>query len=558
MDLEHQQNDLPASPSDFERTPQLLRGTDEDLETLRGEVAPHMTDSALRFCRDHYARRKRLPYRGELRLWDRVLSLRHKETEGIRIESMRCEDSYIAETYKDLLTKLRVKDSHRVDPPTLSDAASASGNYLHMIGRSTPYRFPLENRFRANSPFPYAAFVLLCPKDEQSDYQQSLDSLSQREELRPISLKRIPVSEYGLLATLALHAKGLIGNPDLLPLKEGETLFSALSDAYCGHELWNLSRDGASTVCALAEEHGLQCVYFARATDGEDFIMQSAERGAPRKIINLSILRELMTISYSASCLIQRENPEARDPMTEITEDLREAFSDTLPSARLFCARGEKTVTENGYSQALSLCVDLLLWLVCRGVNRRAVAFDLSYTLPKISEYESQRGEVLAPILGAYRFALELASPQPPPKMLFQGERIHLSFVAYASAPHNPIPNAGGEEGDLLYYLPVWQEGQADFAQIRAVTDQFHTLAAAGQIHSARPVSKNLSEEIHTLLDTLVLEPSENFSHSVGKRGILFTSKESLALPCLGKIHGTWVPQAVQNPVVEVNEGGPL
>lgn len=536
MELENQSTLQSPVHSDWERATLLIRGTKEDLGILQREFTPHMTEGELRFCRHYYTERKKIPYFGELKIWDRVIAGRHGECEGMQIHALHCEDRYIAETHEDLLSKLRVLNPRRHEPPTLLECAAVSGSYLRMIGRSTPYLFSTPEETEKPSPLPYAAFVLLCPNPEEADYASCIESLLEEEEIRSLSFKRLTVSEYGLLPTLALHTKGLIGNPDLLPVKEGETLFSALGCAHVGRELWNLSRDAAPLICRLAKEHGLHAVYFARATEGEDFIMQGAEPGAPRKALSLSMIRELMALSYPASPQIVKEDLAAHTAPPQITESIREVPSPTLPSASLLCVQGELAASSNGFSATLTLCLDLLLTLVCRGIDRRAIAFYLHYTLPSVANNAGDQGQDLALLLGAYRTTMELSAPQPSPQITFRGEDRRVSCVAYGSCPRNAIPSQGGEVGDLLYYLPVWEEGFADFEVIRKASDRLLALWKKGLVHSARPVFGNLAPSLEELGRSCSLELADLSAISVGKRGILFASPVSQNLPYVGKI----------------------
>ena len=536
MENEKQLNTNPLPLSDFDRATGLSRGTAGDFATLRDELCPHMDDLTLRFCRAYFSHRKRIPYRGELGLWDPVVAARRKECEGMQVASLRCEDCYIAETFEDLLSKLRVLEPSRIDPPTLAQCAEVSQRYLRMVGRSTPYRFSASEQRNDEVTPTYAAYVLLCPQGEEADYEAALESLLAAEELRGIPLRRIPVAPYGLLATLALHTKGLIGNPDLLPLKEGQNLFSALGDAFVGRELWNLPRDASPILCRLAKEHGLHAVYFARATDGEDFVIQNREAGAPRRMLSLSVIRELMTLPYPASPWILHKDPGVQAPASHLTEELRQVPNSSVTNASLLCVRGECDGKDTGFSSAMSLGIDLLLHLVCRGADRRAISFYTSYMLPKDVQSDEERGQALSPMLGIYRLTMELAAPQPPAHVTFQGDRIHLSCVGYASLPQRLIPDRGGMTGDRLYYLPVWEGGFPDFQGVRGTLDRWGELVKGGQVRCACPVLGDLSSATRSLVGQRRIEPVDNPVSSPGDRGILFASACVLDLPCVGTL----------------------
>ncbi|MBQ9085565.1 MAG: hypothetical protein IJY47_00085 [Clostridia bacterium] len=528
-------------PGDYDQATLLWRGTPEDFAALRKEVTPSMNEDDLRFCRDYFQSVKRVPYYGELRLLNRLVAKRREKADGTRVEALRCADEEIASTYRDLLAKLHVLFPQQKVSPSLSDIAQVSGTYLRMIGRGSPFFLPADGTpsrpsEEENPQEVRAAFVLLYPKENKDHYFDEIHALLTRDELRDVSPRRMPISEYGLLGTLARLPGGILANTELLPRKEDESLFSILGDAYVGYELWNVPRDFAPKLCRLATEYDLIAVYFARTTENGEFVIHHT--GTSPYCLSLTFARALMNRRYSAHALVTKEDFTAGSmiPTTKICDSIKRLSASELPSMDLLTTLWERSAPSNCFSLGMNTCLDALLRLVSHGINRRAIGFSLTYSLPAHVSNEAELGQDLALLLGTYRVSLEFAAPESASLLQYEtheGNFRRLSCLAYASRPERLLTSAGGKPSDRVYFLALCPtpQGIPDFAELRRTCDRFTALWEEGKIHSAQSVSGSLSEALNILGKGFHIRKESVSAAPVSERGILFTSPVPLELP---------------------------
>lgn len=526
------------SYSDDQQAISLIRGSDGELSDLQREVTPHMSSAELSFCRRFFLEKRRIPCIGELRLLDRAALLRRERAELIQVESLHSEDPFVAETYRDLLAKRHALYPQKRTAPTLREIGHVGASYMKMIGRESLVSLAPPKR---DTPRKGAALLLLLPKEEEGEaYAKRLDALWSRQETQELDPTRIPITKEGLLGILASYGGGLIGEPSLLPSSEERSVFSLLGDAYAGYELWNLSRRNGALLSSLAEEQGLLALPLFRATDGEDLIIRGREPSDPVRVLSLALYRQLSTLPFLSHLTVPKETVPQSSP---VSLERRTLQATKLPPMTLLCAKQSRQVIDNGFLQGVSLCLDTLLALVSRGVDRRAVGFSLSYELLSQRHEEELRGQNLALLLGVYRATVELAAPQDAPRIAFGSPRRRADCVAFASQPDAILPMGGGEPEDRVYYLPLWEGGFPDFKRIRDACDQLTQLWKEGVIHSARATVGSPISLLSSMGGELEVRVLENVTVFAEARGFLLVSPRPLSLPLLGVLERKSAPR---------------
>jgi hypothetical protein len=142
-------------------------------------------------------------------------------------------------------------------------------------------------------------------------------------------------------------------------------------------------------------------------------------------------------------------------------------------------------------------------------------------------------------ILGAYRPAIELASPCAFTSVSYAGGKRELMYTAFAPAPKNIPSDKFSAAGNKLYLLPLktGENGMTDFASLRKISDEFFDLYRDGKILSSTVVRGALGDAVNDMCHTLgatVYDSDDNADCSIV--GILFEAANARKLKAIGEV----------------------
>ena len=485
--LNRPEESMPRNPfADEMPVFEFLTMPEEGLAALCEEFLPAMRLADLRFCREQYRREGRVATYGELRMLEALIAERRRSADRYVMSRIRIGDGTVAATYEDMMAKCRALYPNRQTPFTVAETAQVSGAYMNMIGRGS-------DRFVKAEPasptlLPGTAFLLLVPgsAEEEGAYEGNLAELLTNPEIAPLYTGRYRVSRYGILGTLASLGKGIFADFSLLPRAEGEPLrLRDLVVAHGGRLMLSATRENAAWLCRYAERYALKAIYFAKVTETGRW--RTSREISPATDLSIPFLLALLNGMDMSEVSLPEENFRAVCPHTCLTGD---GASAKTGHAVTLLASPE----ENCFSAAVNLGLEAVIRLVCRGVDRRAIGFTMSYAFPRYGVSELEMGKNLSTILGAYRVMMELAAPECDSSVDYIGGSRRLACTAYTPHGGSAIPERAVETGTKIGYLSFCrnENGVPDFESFRQMCDHFHAWCAEGKIRSARGVSGDL------------------------------------------------------------------
>ncbi len=560
--------------------------SNSELLELARSTTPSMTRSDFYFCQQQYKKQKKSPSVAELRMINALLEERKRSTEHDVLSYVQSEDHVIAQTYQDMMAKLRVLSPEKKIPPSLSEAAAVSARYMRRIGRtdtasalSTNCQDKTDYQLRAKSSFPSVsttsglpllrlsnkdasplellpsgtAFVIVCPKAatgdgtsgyDYYDYEEKLKSFLADEEIPSLYMGSVRVNRFGILYTLARLCKGVFADLRQLPHMEEPLALSCLVKNYRGCLLLSAERANTAQLVELAKKHDLSAAYFAKAT--ESGWWRTSQEASVFLDMKLSFILSLANGKSQGNFVCPAENLRSACHHLPLSVTDDEGSIGKTEGADLLRADGHllapvfSEAKDACFSNALNTVLDAVLRLICRGINRRAITLAFTYLLPYYGKESQDSGKDLSLILGAYRAAIELACPQKAPTVKYTDQPRALCCTAYAPIPHRELSDTFQRSGSNFYYLSFRRDpnGLPDFESFRQMCDSFFGWLTQGKIFSACPILGSLPSAVYDMATggeiqfSSLSEEYKNFFC----QGILFEASDIPELRTLGTV----------------------
>ncbi len=536
----------------FGRIRDFGRYTDQQLEQVKKDLNISMPVSALRFCASYYrSRAKRDPRIDELQLLDALFAKASATASAIAPAKLLTNDTFVAETYADLIEKRRALRPNASAPCSLEEAAQVASMYLARAGKDlmprntvllpedrTLCRFsateencvvPSESHFqlRLLDHAPIEAqhgdwLVLLTPKPNVTTaaYQSAVGDLLSLPAFASHLVRMRTVDEGGLLkAILSILPNGARLELPYLAQEEGVLPLQRLTDGYLGMRLALIRNGSADAVRRMASERGLIATVFGIAlpepmltvvqTSDASFVW---ELGFLKSLVHLRsvdahLANETTDISISQSRSDGSQNRYLAAKEAEADSDIA-TWKGTLTA--LTVARPQNSFFLHGLYAALLPIVTLAASGCDYPMQRLTIGLDL----PAQADRESVAGECVSSILGLYRAQTELAIPASAVSVRTDPDAMHPEITVFSTATGSTLPSrfVQSESSVFLIRLELRSDGLPNFTSLRETLTVLTHWARKGIVKSARAVCN---------------EPLSDALDSMTKKGLRYKLAES-------------------------------
>lgn len=563
--------------------------TTQQLERMKHDLGLRMPLPKLAFCASYYrTHEKRDPAIEEIQLLDLFSEATRELPHSIAPVELLTNDTFVAETYADVMNKRRELAPDAKAPATLAEIMNLAGAYLGRIGKtpSLPATlFYLENGTTAtehSSVSPNGCFTLHSIKKEK----QPLDAGDLLVLLRPIvglgptngkaPLSRLfdrtdltdcfkmlrTVGKQGLLYEILNLTQG--AQIELSRLSEtGEPLpISMLVSAYEGNLLVRLSPDRFQAFAATSHRLGIRAFAFASVTQGSSITF--LRNAKPLFSLQHGFLRALSPL-HAASVKLGNENqytpaqilhtPRSAAPCKYIAQTA-DVPNDLTVNQNLLCAVAASQPKNGFFRNALETALAPVLMLAASGCDFSAQRCAVGLTLPQNSTDPLTAGEALSTLLGLYRLQAELALPLATGKITTDTKLSHPEITVFGMGEGTPCPNQFTGVGNHVYCIaPETQaSGIPDFAALRKMLDTLSSLRRRGILASARVLCREAVTDGIRLMSnsTLTCKPHGNvlFLCDVPPIAILIECTEKIDAAEIGVV--TARANALPTPVQKV------
>ena len=498
--------------------------TTQQLERMKADLGLHMPLPKLTFCASYYRNHeKRDPSIEEIQLLDLFSEATRELPHSIAPVELLTNDTFVAQTYADMMKKRRELNPDAKAPATLAEMMNLAGAYLGRIGKtpSLPATlFLLENGATAtgqasnSTVSPNGGFTLHSLKKEKQTHDTGdllvllrpvmglgvtggkapLSRLLERANLTDCFKTLRTVGKQGLLYEILNLTQG--AQIELSRLSEtGEPLpISMLVSAYEGDLLVRISPDRFQAFAATSHRLGIRTFAFAT-------VKQESRIAILRNAKNLfsfaySFLRALSPL-HAASVKLGNEKqytpapilhtPRSAAPCKYIAQTTN-APNDLTVNQNLLCAVAASQPKNGFFRNALETALAPVLMLAASGCDFSAQRCAVGLTLPQNSTDPLAAGEALSALLGLYRLQAELALPLASGKITTDAKLCHPEITVFGMGEGTPCPNQFTGEGNHVYCIaPELQaSGIPDFTALRKMLDTLSSLRRRGILTSAR------------------------------------------------------------------------
>ena len=292
-------------------------------DKLIKELALSMSREALAFCATHYKRvEKRDPYADELQMLDRLVALSEKSPASAVLTNLYTNDSYVAQTYADLLQKCTTVNPYVATPCALSELAriatlhlrrgeqraipQACAAYPETVGEgvvssnedcallpNAPYRL----RILPTAHVPHNAgdlLILVTPGHKQNKlhFYKAVERLLSVPAIRSVLNCVNIVSETGILAALLESYGGLNIHLSALSSLDSTALLTLLTEECVGCRILRIPHDSFPSVMQEICAHGMNGYAFAEVS-ADDAYRFERNSNLPAFSIRTQFMRQL-------------------------------------------------------------------------------------------------------------------------------------------------------------------------------------------------------------------------------------------------------------------------
>ncbi len=505
--------------------------TDLEYEQMKKDLQLSMSLPFLRHIAKYYhAEAKRDPSIEEVQLLDAFVLSMQRDPGTLTPVQLNTDDSFVADTYADMMQKHRQLHPQSKTPLPLSRAGGLADAYLMRAGRRSaipglsvlsesgdPSFFKegdavessLGHRIRPFRSQCHASsddlLALYFPKAEPSGMEGTLWS-------DPIfSASVVSLSHVGAGGLLnAVLEKSHGAWIDLRRLTQTTPIsWQILVNDFHGAWVLRISREKEAELVKKAAGYGLSLTVFAAVSD---IASVSLCRDA-KDILSLdaSFLRSLISICPLVLTLSHETPEEITAPCTAPALQnncqylYRPAGSGTFAvsmSEVCACAVSASAPTGSFYLNSLYTGILSLAELSLSGAYYKDAALSVAMTLPKMPMKAQQAAAFCSATLGLYRLQAELGLPTVS-RVLEQKEVDAPRCSVFSLAKASPLSSVFTGEGYAsLLVCPVTETGMPDFDALRHWLDRLASMGQSGVLRAARsvcntPISAVIKEMCH-------------------------------------------------------------
>ena len=571
----------------------VIRGfrgyTPAQLEQMKKDLSLSMSPQRIAYCAGYYRSVARDPMLCEMEMLDRYVAAQARLASCFAPITLTMHESYLANTYADMMQKRRVLSPNAKVPCTVLEALGLTTSYLAYAGKAPQLAdlYPiLENKRLSHKGYKSLAIstlgadyglrltegsgakaasndmlLLLLPNAGAAlpqDTEQKHAFLEDKQ-LKDRIVSLTTVGEGGLLQTLLAMSDGmLIDLPHLS--RTGEPIpLTMLADGFVGYELVRLAPASVDAFVKQAKAYGISAMPFAQLLAGTTFTVKSGTFGGIS--LESGFLRALAPIRTTNATLTEdgpyrpaeiSHMPISKGNCKYLKASSSERSLQLVANGHTLAAVASCTAENDFFRNTIDCALVPILILAASGCSYTDMRMALGLTLPLAEDGEQDHAPTLATVMGLYRFSAELGIPiasrmtdtdparKVPHLSVFaygNGNARNASFEGVSHFVHCFIPN----------YLP---NGLLDFAALRQDLRKLTELSESGKLVSARVLArKDLMQglkEMSTDQITCKIEKPQTVFEASPPVAILLETTERLGFGYIGKAQENTLPRTEQ------------
>lgn len=491
-------------------------------EQLCRDLSISLSDKLLTFCMEHYRNaEKRDPYIDELQMLASLAAALREDCAALLVSELFTNDTFVYDTYRDLLQKRKELVAHPSSPLSLRNMASIAPRYLRRAGKGDGFTAcsssleylrdlptsptalgvaPAHSPFRlrmcasARSPKGTDTLVLLTPAPEDTVYRHArkCESLLDSEEISSHLRGIFPVGTGGLLRELLEITDGLCIDLCAFSPLDPEPTATALTECFEGSRILRIGTEELTPLLSKIAEHGMCAFPFAKITgdkrytfvrkSGNGFSIQTNFLCSLIEKAEISVKLPNESEAHPDTVCHRPTNVDACAYLSH-TSAQREAVSVGKITA---CAVGAVAKRAFFKTALLASVIPAVIMALC-GKERTEYTFTSAFEFPTDLTDPYTAGKCVSMLLGAYRAQAEL-SIAAHRTAIRTAEISSPSVSVFAHGEAHPFSSLLTKENSTVYCLavPFDTQGLPDFSALRTVLGELSALARDGQIASAR------------------------------------------------------------------------
>ena len=541
---------------------QTVRGfaklSSKKLASLKSQLGLTMSQEILETCTKYYrfCEPKQDPFREELLFLDRLVSL-PAPAHTLPLSDLYTNDSFVAETYADMMKKRRELRPNAKHPITPIEALRLATDYLERAGKTATTAAPITLACRTRKAFGgrigeiYAdgSDFSLCTLDPSGEtkpqvgdrfilvyrgsmptwkYREEIGGFLSRESVRRASRMIRTVPECGVLSMLLLTHNGLAINlTESLPDGTDPSLLS-IGNRFAGYACILAPKSAAKELEEQIRACGMRPYTVATVTDGErtEFVFPQNQTLSFRT----DFLRHL-TVSKPQVARLPGEDSAPVARVSGLASAKASAYLRGLQSKErltldAFTATAATAESASPFRSALQATVSAVLSAASAGMKNEEMRLAIGVKYPGTDQSAEQIGALMSGILGIYRAQTELAIPATCVAFEEDESLSSPEFTVFCLGKCKEIPNEAAKEGGKLFCVSpaVQDNGLPCFDSLRQLLGKLSEQAESGRITGAYTVCNQ------TLTDALRVYAGKATLCRTDNRQILSDEKLPLAV----------------------------
>ena len=499
--------------------------TEAQMEQMKQDLEIAMPMPLLQYCAAYYQSIKRDPGIEELKLWDRFSSVLGSSPDAVAPMELLANDSFVAETYADLIEKRRaLLPNAQVTPCTLAEATRIATAYLARAGKDMAlngvkvlsevgeplFSFPDEACVTApDSPVQFRLLpqndktptsgdwlVLLTSPEKQSRerYQLAVSTfLGYRGIAENLIASKI-VDNTGLLHAVLSVTNGVWMELSRLSRVEEPIPLKLLTKGYEGDRLIRVPSAAADLTVKAAKACGIRACVFGRVTDDQK--LRITNHQTPEILVDTRFVRSLLPLRGIRINLENEGAPESLRILHATKEEDRRRYlcadketpADGGVTLGTVHAAASSAPVDKPFLHTLYTALTPVLDLAVAGCDHTMQRLAVSMGCPKDMIQNKSSGQLLSAILGIYRVQTELGIPTVTAPVLYNSELDHPEISVVSFSKGTPCPKRFMRDGSRVYLMPIELQanGLPGFANLRKDLEFLADLRRRGVLYSAR------------------------------------------------------------------------
>ncbi|MBR2446345.1 MAG: hypothetical protein IKB28_06725 [Clostridia bacterium] len=415
----------------------------ESLNMLAQNLGLRMSTAELTYCARNYNSKDGKDVTAPvLRMLDALACPECIESGKIAAREMLTDSGEIAETYRDVIQKLRAIGHPSDKPITLEDIAKLPVRYLQALGGSKEQTPTIAQAEYAD------ALVLLCAADADEAFDASIASLLSDEQISRFLHCKADLSYAGILQNVLTLCSGAVINVARLPEALQNVELLALP---AGGLMIALPQSILPTLQQKAEEMGIACCYFG--------VVDHA--GA-------------LTLKFGAESLVSLD-------------------FNYLKSLCFIRSYALQLQTDTPFTLAMTSAAKAYCKAIAAGLAPQEIRLRANLRTSAQKPLSCSYGDALAALLGLYRFAMEF-SVRIETHVAFDAEHMELTVAADMPAETAPLPR---EQSRVYLLYPQYdKQGLPVMEDLRKLTAYLHGHARAGKLQAVFAIGEKTPAEL--------------------------------------------------------------